>query len=287
VVVNILGNPMIVKAALVFFVAAAAFMFAIVLIRGLRKKIAAEADLGPERPPSLEALPLHLYNTVIQQLKQQKHELQVQNQVEQRRARTTENFSQAVLSNLTSGVLVFDGSGLVKQANRAAKEILGFQSTSGMSAEDIFRGAEVCATKTSSELKVSSEVLAVLREGGKARQVEANYVSPNGKKLRIAVTVSPVPAVDGTLLGAACMISDRSELERIRNQQQLQGEVSAEMALELRTSLATIAEYAKRLERNQDPETVRQIGADITSEAAQLDKRIGGLLAAKHAVVGS
>jgi signal transduction histidine kinase len=156
-----------------------------------------------------------------------------------------------------------------------------------MSAEDIFRGAEVCCTKTSSELKVSSEVLAVLREGGKARQAEADYVSPNGKKLRIAVTVSPVPAVDGTLLGAACMISDRSELERIRNQQLLQGEVSAEMALELRTSLATIAEYAGRLERNQDPETVRQIGADITSEAAQLDKRIGGLLAAKHAVVGS
>jgi signal transduction histidine kinase len=130
-------------------------------------------------------------------------------------------------------------------------------------------------------------VLAVLREGGKARQVEADYVSPSGKKLRIAVTVSPVPAVDGTLLGAACMISDRSELEQIRNQQQLQGEVSAEMALELRTSLATIAEYAKHLERTQNPETVRQIGADIESEAARLDQRIGGLLAAKHAVVGS
>lgn len=285
--VNILGNPMILKAVLVFFLAGAAVVFFIMLIRGLRRKITAEAELGPERPPSLEALPLHLYNTVIQQLKQQKHELQVQHQAEQRRARTTENFSQAVLSNLTSGVLVFDGSGLVKQANRAAKEILGFQSPSGMSAEDIFRGAEVCCTKTSSELKVSSEVLAVLREGGKARQAEADYVSPNGKKLRIAVTVSPVPAVDGTLLGAACMISDRSELERIRNQQLLQGEVSAEMALELRTSLATIAEYAKRLEQIQDRETVRQIGADITSEAAQLDMRIGGLLAAKHAVVGS
>jgi nitrogen fixation/metabolism regulation signal transduction histidine kinase len=287
VVVNILGNPMLLKAVLVFFVAAAAFVFFIMLIRGLRKNITAEADLGPERPPSLEALPLHLYNTVIQQLKQQKHELQVQNQVEQRRARTTENFSQAVLSNLTSGVLVFDGSGLVKQANRAAKEILGFQSPAGMSAEDIFRGAEVSAAKSISSSKVSSEVSAVLRDGGKARQVEADYLSPTGKKLRIAVTVSPVPAVDGTLLGAACMISDRSELERIRNQQQLQGEVSAEMALELRTSLATITGYAKRLERDQDAETLRQIGADITSEAARLDRRIGGLLAAKHAVVGS
>ncbi len=284
--VNILGNPMLLRAVLVFFVTAAAFVFFIMFIRGLRKKISEEADLGPDIPASLEALPLHVYNTVIQQLKQQKHELQVQNQVEQRRARTTENFSQAVLSNLTLGVLVFDGSGLVKQANRSAKEILGFQSPSGMSAEDIFRGAEVCAARSTSSLTLSSEVLAVLREGSKCRQVESDYAAPSGKKLRIAVTVSPVPGVDGALLGVACMINDRSELEHIHDQQRLQEEVSAEMALELRTSLATIAGFAKRLERNQDAETVLQIGADIASEAARLDKQIGGLLAAKHAVVG-
>ncbi len=286
--VTLLGNPMIVRAVLVFFVAAAAFVFAIMLIRGLRKKIAAESDLGPDTAPSLEALPLHLYNTVIQQLKQQKHELQVQNQAEQRRARTTENFSQAVLSNLSSGVLVFDGNGLVKQSNRAAKEILGFKSPSGMSAEDIFRGAEVrSAANSANSSKLSLEVQAVLRDGGKSRQVEAEYVNPAGQKLRIAVTVSPVPAVDGTLLGAACLINDRSELERIRNHQQLQGEISAEMALELRTSLRTIAGCAQQLEKNQDPEMARRIAADIASEAARLDQHIGGFLAAKPAAAGN
>ena len=64
------------------------------------------------------------------------------------------------------------------------------------------------------------------------------YTTPAGEKRRIAVTVSPVPAVDGSLLGAACLISDRSEFEQIRHQQQLHGEISAEMALELRTSLS-------------------------------------------------
>ena len=59
-----------------------------------KKNIADEADLSDKAPRSLETLPLHLYNTVIQQLKQQKHELQVQSQAEQRRARTSENFSQ-------------------------------------------------------------------------------------------------------------------------------------------------------------------------------------------------
>src|ERR1022692_2016280 len=173
-VVRLLANPLVLRAMLLFFVTASAFVLAIWLMRALRRNIAAESDLGFGAAPKLEALPLHLYNTVIQQLKQQKHELQVQTLAEQRRARTTENFSQAVLSNLSSGVLVFGLNGLVKQANPAAKEILGFNSPSGMGAEDIFRGAAVRSTNSSTVYpdglgdlpgRVSEEVHAVLREG--------------------------------------------------------------------------------------------------------------------------
>ena len=290
--VRLLTNPLLMRAALVLFAAGSAFVVAIWLMRTLRRNIAAEADLDSAAAPKLDALPLHLYNTVIQQLKQQKHELQVQTQTEQRRARTTENFSQAVLSNLSSGVLVFGINGLVKQANPAAKQILGFHSPSGMSAEDIFRGAEVCSPDSSavysdgladSPGRLAEEINAVLREGSKCRQVEADYTTPAGEKLRIAVTVSPVPAADGGLIGAACLISDRSEFERIRHQQQLHGEISAEMALELRTSLTTIAGYAQQLARNREPELAPQLAADIASEAARLDRHIGGFLATKVA----
>ena len=290
--VRLLANPLVFPAALVFAVGAVAFVFAIWVIRGLRRSIAEEANLDSSAAtPTLETLPLHLYNTVIQQLKQQKHELQVQTQVEQRRARTTENFSQAVLSNLSSGVLVFGVNGLVKQANPAAKEILGFHSPSSMSVEDIFRDAEICSTGASTVTaagagdtpgSLSEEINAVLREGSKCRQLEADYATPAGRTIRIAVTVSPVPAVDGGLLGAACLISDRSEFERIRHQQELHGEISAEMALELRTSLATIAGYAQQLARNRDPEMAPQLAADIASEASRLDRHIGGFLSDKR-----
>ena len=294
--VTLLTNPVVLRAVLVLFAAGGAFVFAIWLMRTLRRNIAAEADLNSGAAPKLGALPLHLYNTVIQQLKQQKHELQLQTLTEQRRARTTENFSQAVLSNLSSGVLVFGLNGLVKQANPAAKEILGFHSPSGMSAEDIFRSAAVCSSDSSAVYsdgtgdlpgQLTEEIHAVLREGSKCRQLEADYATPAGKKLRIAVTVSPVPAVDGSLLGATCLISDRSEFERIRNQQQLQGEISAEMALELRTSLATIAGYAQQLARNRDPELASQLAADIATEASRLDRHIGGFLAPKRTAAGT
>jgi PAS domain-containing protein len=282
-VVRLFANPLVLPAGLVLAVAAGAFMFGVWVIRRLRRNIAAEADLDSTATPTLETLPLHLYNTVIQQLKQQKHELQVQTLAEQHRARTTENFSQALLSNLSSGVLVFGLNGLVKQANPAAKEILGFHSPSGMSAEDIFRGAAVCADGMGNTLgQLSEEVNAVLREGSKCRQFEADYTTPAGRKLRIAATISPVPAVDGSLLGAACLISDRSEFERIRHQQELHGEISAEMALELRTSLATIAGYAQQLARNRDPELASQLAADIATEASRLDRHIGGFLSDKR-----
>jgi len=287
-VVRLLTNPLMLRAALVLFAAGGAFVFAVWLVRSLRRSVAAEADLESGAAPSLEALPFHLYNTVIQELKQQKHELQVQTLAEQHRARTTENFSQAVLSNLSSGVLVFGLNGLVKQANPAAKEILGFHSPSGMSAEDIFRGAEVCSDESAalysdapgdSPGRLAEEVHAVLREGSKRRQLEADYKTPTGEKLRIAVTVSPVPAVDGSLLGAACLISDRSEFQRNLRQQELRGEISAEMALDLRTSLTTIAGYAQQLARNREPDLAPQLADDIAIEAARLDRRIGGFLA--------
>jgi nitrogen fixation/metabolism regulation signal transduction histidine kinase len=262
------------------------------IIRRLRKDIAKESDFSNGSSPSIDTLPLHLYNTVIQQLKQQKHELQVQSQVEQQRARTTENFSQTVLSNLSCGVLVFGSNGLVKTANPSAKSILGFASTTGMSAPDIFRRSAVHSSVFRSAavfpdetgdtpVQVVDEVDAVLRHDSKRREIEADYESPSGEKRFLRMTISRVPAADGGLLGVACVINDLSEIERIRRQQELLGEISAEMALQLRTSLTTISGFAQQLANNRDPELAKEIATDIAQEAVQLDRTIGGFLTSR------
>ena len=295
---RLLANPLFLRAAIVLFCAIFAFFLGLFLVRKLRKNIAEDRDLSASGNPSLDALPLHLYNTVIQQLKQQKYELQVQSQADQHRAKTNENFSHAVLSNLTCGVLVFGSNGLVKTANPAAKSILGFASTTGMSAEDIFRGASVQGTKSTrvgvfpdetadEPPPVVDEVHSVLREGSKRRQFETDYETPAGERRFLSITASRIPAIDGGLLGVTCLINDLSELENIRRQQELQGEISAEMALQLRTSLTTIAGFAQQLANNRDPELAKDLAGDIAQEAAQLDRSIGGFLTAKHALAGS
>jgi PAS domain S-box-containing protein len=265
--VKILANPVLLHAAVVLFLSGFAFMIVVVFMRLLRRSLEEESEISSEGTPSLDTLPLHLYNTVIQQLKQQKNELQEQSQTEQRRARTNENFSQAVLSNLSCGVLVFGTNGLVTQSNPAAKQILGFASSTGMGADDLFRG------------EIAAEVHSVLREGSARRQLNTNYTTPSGEKRRIAVTVSPVPAVDGSLLGAACLITDLSAFEQIRVQQEMR-------ALELRTSLTTISGYAQQLARNRDPELAQQLAADIAQEAVRLDRSVGGFLTEKSGISG-
>ena len=95
------------------------------------------------------------------------------------------------------------------------------------------------------------------------------------------MTISRVPAADGGLLGVACVVNDLSEIERIRRQQELHGEISAEMALQLRTSLATISGFAQQLANNRDPELAKEIATDIAQEAVQLDRTIGGFLTSK------
>ncbi len=291
---KILTNPMLLRAAVVLFCGAFAFLLGLIFMRMLRKSIAEEGDFSANASPSLESMPLHVLDTVIQQLKQQKHELQVQTKAEQHRARTSENFSQAVLSNLSCGVLVFATNGLVRSSNPAAKSILGFASATGMSADDIFRGALVISTQppaaansadevVDEPVSLADEVRAVLQQDCKRRDAQAEYETPSGEKRFIAVTVSPVPAVDGSLLGVACLINDLSELEHIRRQQELHGEISAEMALQLRTSLTTISGYAQQLANSRDPELAKQLAADIAHEAAQLDHSIGGFLSAKRA----
>ena len=74
---KILANPALLRAMVVLFCAGFAFLIGVLFIRYLRQQIAEESDMGEDTPRSLDALPLHVYNTVIQQLKQQKHELMI------------------------------------------------------------------------------------------------------------------------------------------------------------------------------------------------------------------
>jgi hypothetical protein len=303
-----LSNPIVVRMAIVLFAMALSFWIATLLLRRMRR-ILTEESFAVDSAPELEQFPMHTYNAVIQQLKQQKHELLSVQQVERRRAKTSENISAAVLSNLSSGVLFLTTNGLVRTANAAAKSILGFASPVGMSVSEIFRDAELSSSLSlGSQETLAAAVQASLREPslrepslrepslrepslrepslrtpGLSRSVEADYITPAGDQRILEITISPVPTPSGETLGAACLITDKTEFATIQRLQELRGEMSAEMALALRNSLATISSYAQQVAVSSDPTLVRQLAVDIVSEAADLDHTIGGFLAGAKA----
>lgn len=275
---KLLTNPIFLKLVLVFFACGFAFIMAALMMRRLRRSLG-EQDALPTTAPTAEQLPLHAYHAVIQELKQQKHELATLRETEQRRARSSENISAAVLSHLSTGVLFFGPNGLVRQANHAAKEILGMASPAGMDAETIFRQASLSRSSSVSPQTLAASVQAVLREGTPLQPLEAEHLTPAGERRVIEVMASRVLAADGTVLGVTCLINNQTELANIRQQIELRGDLSAEMALALRTSLITISGYAQQLAHNHDPELAAQLAADIAAEAKHLDHNIGGFLA--------
>jgi PAS domain-containing protein len=277
--VKLLSNPIVVRMAVVLFVSGFGFWVATLLLRRMRR-ILTEDSFMVDAAPELERFPMHTYNAVIQQLKQQKHELLSVQQVERRRAKTSENISAAVLSNLSSGVLFLTANGLVRTANAAAKSILGFASPVGMSVNEIFREARLSSSSSpGSQETMAAAVQASLRERSASRRAEADYVTPAGEQRILEITISSVYTPSGETLGAACLITDKTEFASIQRLQELRGDISGEMALALRNSVSTISSYAQQLAVSRDPTMVRQLAVDIVSEATDLDHTIGGFLA--------
>jgi len=286
---NPLVNPMILRMGLLLFAAMAAFGLGLFTIRRLRKNLVPEPESLNYAPLAAEGLPVHAYHAVIQQLKQQKHELTAQQLSERRKARASDTLSSTILSNLSCGVLFFNTSGLVRQANAAARKLLGFASPVGLRAADLFRTATLRPENNSSgsESSVEQALASALAGKSTVRGLVVNYFTRDGESHVLELTASPVLSEDASLMGTTLVLTDKTDIERIRHDQKMRQEISLELALELRNSLTTIAGYAQQLARSRDSELARQLADGIAHEAAQLDRTIGSFLGGARAATTS
>lgn len=267
-----------------------AFVIFVIVMRRLRRRITGEESPGSARPAAAgdEGFAMAAYQGVILRLKEQEKELERLRQAERERAATSANISEAVLSNLASGVLLFNPAGLVSQANQAARNILGYASMVGLHARDIFRGvsavrAQGAAGDSDAEALLQA-VEGASRRGETARRLEADYRSPQGEQRILGVTLSPVRGHGGEALGTACLVSDLTEIVEMGRQMRLReklaalGEMSAGIAHEFKNSLATISGYAQMLRSENDAATVRQFAERIGQETQSLTRIVTNFL---------
>jgi PAS domain-containing protein len=289
--VKVLLNPVIVRGLLVLLAGMAAFAIGAVVIHRYRKGLAEESDSLSQSPLAAEGLPVHAYHAVIQQLKQQKHELTAQQLSERRKARASDALSAVVFANLPCGVLFFNTSGLLRQANPAARRLLGFASPIGMGLGDLFHSAilrDAGSSQTQPGGSLLDAISPALTGQSVVRGLIFDFATPEGAQRTMELTASPVLGEDTRPLGTTVVLTDKTEIGCIHKDQEAHRELAGEMALALRTSLATICGYAQQLAKSRDPEMAGQLAADISTEAAQLDHRLGTFLTgAKGTAAGS
>ena len=264
---RLLANPLVIRMGLALLVSMAVFVAGILIMRALRRGLV-ESESLPEPLGSPEDA-TYAYSAVIQKLKQQKFELQNEHAAQQRRAKTSEQITAAVIANLPCGILFIGPNGLVKQANAAARQLLGFASPLGMSPDAIFRSTTV-ASESSGPTRLADEIATSLRNRVRAN-FRSTYETASGEHRTLAFTLIPLTMDEASAL--ACVIDDETALAHSRREKLLQSEFVAETALQLRSSLSVIRDCAERLSK-AGPHSEAHLVGDITAETDRIENLV-------------
>lgn len=285
---ELLTNPVVLRAILTFVLALSLLVLGVMLMRRVRRSVATDAGAGRRPTGDQSAFALEAYHGVIQRLKEQEQELLKLRAEASARASATENMSAVVLTNLTSGVLLFNNMGIVQQANQAARTILGYASPIGLHARDIFRTVTSLRLENGEQhatgIALTQAVQIAIGQGTPFRRMEATYRTPSGEDRVLGITLSPVRGSSGEGLGAACLVSDLTQITllereaRMRQNMAALGEMSAGIAHEFKNSIATISGYAQMLSSSTDT-GAREFGQRIRSEVENLTRIVSDFLA--------
>ena len=262
---RLLANPLVIRMGLGLLVSAAVFVVGIFAIRALRRGLVENESLSEPLGSPEDAT--YAYSAVIQQLKQQKFELQNEQAAQQRRAKTSEQITAAVIANLPCGVLFIGPNGLVKQANAAARQLLGFASPLGMSPDAIFRNTTV-TVGGGEPARLADEIATSLRNRVRAN-FRSSYETVSGEQRSLAFTLIPLTLDEAS--GLACVINDETDAAQSRREKLLQSEFVAEMALQLRGSLSVIRDCAEQLSK-PGHQSDTHLAHDISAETDRIEK---------------
>lgn len=292
---HFLQNPLVLKMVIGLVVVLAISVLGLILMKVARREITKTEDLGTARVSAENpGFSLAAYEGVIRKLKDQEKELERLRKSERERASESASLSEAVLSNLGSGVVLFNTMSLVRQANPAAKTLMGYASPFGLHARDMFRGVSAvripenqptaALDNTSESASLVKMIELCARQGQSFRRIEADYKTPDGQSRVLGITVSPVRSTKDEAVGAACLISDLTEITHLSQQMRLRenmaalGEMSAGIAHEFKNALATISGYAQMLEQEAKGEDRAEFASKIAVETDALARIVTDFL---------
>ncbi len=198
-------------------------------------------------------------------------------------------YTENIIQNMNSALLVVDPQGRVTFANRIAEEILGVEA-GGLRDRPIWSWFK--ASHAEGALLVRT-----LKEGRRYRGAETLLTRADGRVIPIGISCAPLLDAEGASLGAVAIFQDLTEITLLQ-QQVLQkaklasiGELAAGIAHEINNPmgfihanlfqmgeyLGDLREVWKRVEglreavRDGDPEAARLAEARLGDQAAEVD----------------
>lgn len=201
--------------------------------------------------------------------------LKAQERAMAERAEASEQLSEAILSSLTSGLLVVATDGTVRRINPAGRRLLGVPVPAvDANYRAVLGHAEALAAVIDECIRTRQPIV--------RRTIELP-ASP-GEASHIGVTVSPLSGGTGQTQGAICLFTDLTAVTALEEQLRLKdslarvGELTAGIAHEFRNGLATIHGYSRLLHLDELPPPFRPYVEGIRAETESLREVVTNFL---------
>jgi len=223
------------------------------LLRGLLRpysQLVGEAKRAPVahsgKTQNEAAFVLETFQSVIAQLQQQQDELKRLSDQASQRADSAERFSDRIVASMPTGLIAFDAAGNTTVTNGPARGLLANEpGVPGKHFRAVFASIPALAEMVES----------CLTSGRVFRREEIEPVNGSGQGKRFGATVAPIdPVSESGSRGALCLITDITEVTRLREQVALKrnleslGEMSAGLAHEFKNAMAALHGYAQFLQ---------------------------------------
>ncbi len=247
------------------------------LLRGLLgpySQLVGEAKRAPVahsgKPQNEAAFVLETFQSVSAQLQEQQAELKRFSDQASQRADSAERFSDRIVASMPTALIAFDAAGNTTLSNGPLRELLADElSGSGEHLRDVFASIPALA-----EL-----VEACLATGRVFRREEIEAINGAGQGKRFGATVAPIDPTSGSgARGALCLITDITEVTRLREQVALKrnleslGEMSAGLAHEFKNAMAALHGYAQFLQSIDHDEQGQAAADGLLQEVRNLSE---------------